>query len=241
MKTSVAQSRDRYVYVIPDQDGTPCYIGVGRGRRINIHLEQARRGQVKQNAAKCRFLIDCLSRGFEPIPFKVAEDLSIEESAGYERTLIAWYGRRDLGTGCLFNASSGGAGMKDLSKESREKIGQKLRGQKRTPEVIAKISEGLRRRVWTPESRAKIVASRLGKPHSEQTKINISKAAKGKIRSDETRSRMSIAKMGHPVSLETRAKVGNAHRGRTHSVESKLNMAAGQRRRYEKERSNENA
>jgi hypothetical protein len=44
------------------------------------HMQMARRGRVGSNSAKCQYLIDCLARGFLPVPKKVAEDLTIDEA-----------------------------------------------------------------------------------------------------------------------------------------------------------------
>ena len=58
------------------------------------------------------------------------ENLSEDEAFDLEIKLIAEYGRKDLGTGCLLNFTDGGEGLSNPSKETREKISQANIGKK---------------------------------------------------------------------------------------------------------------
>lgn len=164
---------DRYVYVIDDEHGQPCYVGVGKGNRMHDHVRDARSGKNKIGGPdKFKYLVDCLARGFTPQPYKVAESLTVADAIEYEKTLIAWYGRRDLGTGILLNASSGGFGVKDHAKSTLAKMSDKSlkfwdanphfrlqmaqlqRERKPSIEELTRRSVSMQNRLASPEARA---------------------------------------------------------------------------------------
>lgn len=149
--------RDRYVYVITDIGGTPFYVGVGKGDRMHHHVRKAEYLHRRYpHNAKDAFIADCLSRGFVPEPVKVAENLTIEEAMEHEASLIARCGRRDIGTGCLLNATSGGYGIRNQSKNAKLLIAEKLRGRKRPNELVDKIAERTREALKSPIIRQKM-------------------------------------------------------------------------------------
>jgi hypothetical protein len=199
--------RDRYVYVIEDEDGVPCYIGVGKRNRMHHHIRDARRGYFgRNNRVRVQFFIDCLSRGFVPEPYKAAEDLTADEAFAYERILVSFYGRRDLGTGCLLNAGDGGHGPRNpapslrlrrseaarrmftgrpspfrglkRSKDFCEKISAAARNM--SAEHRAKLSAAGRRRIMTQVTREKIRGSKKGLKPSAEARKNLSKARQGR-------------------------------------------------------------
>jgi len=83
---------DYYTYAYVRKDGTPYYIGRGRGKRAysNNH-------RVKL-PPKDRILI-------------LKKDLSFSESVQHEVFMIAVFGRKDNKTGILANLTDGGEGM----------------------------------------------------------------------------------------------------------------------------------
>ena len=84
---------------------------------------------------------------------------------------------------------------REVSPETRRKIGDANRGRRHTDETKRKISVAGKGRVVSEETRKKLGEAskgrRLGIPHTEDTKRRISEALKGRQFSEETRRRMS--------------------------------------------------
>ena len=145
-----------YTYLWLREDGTPYYVGKGIGRRVS------RRHRMGEPPSIDRILIQ--------------EFPSEADALAAEAFLISYYGREDLGLGCLLNLTDGGEGMS---------------GHKATAETRRKMSlshighEGF----W------------LGKTESAETRAKQSIAAQGKKKSEETRKRMSAAQMGNHKKL----------------------------------------
>ena len=99
-----------YTYMWLREDGTPYYVGKGKGDR---------------GFKTGHHLVPCpkdLSR------ILVQEFLSENDALEAEKILIAHYGRKDLGTGILRNRTEGGDGVCNLSAESKNKIREALKG-----------------------------------------------------------------------------------------------------------------
>ena len=185
-----------YTYLWLREDGTPYYVGKGSGRRAFISNSH----RMKRPLTDDRILIQEFPN----------EATSFEA----ERFLIAFYGRKDLGTGCLRNMTDGGEGNAGPSIETRRKIGESQRGNK--------YNLG---RVWSIESRQKISKANLGRN-------------RGRVHSPESRRRMSESKignkhfLGHTHSLATRLKIRESHLGRVPSSATRLKMSKAQKQRY---------
>jgi hypothetical protein len=81
-----------YTYLYLREDGTPYYVGKGKGRRA------FRKGQRQFNVPVDKSNI--LIQEFE----------SEADAFEAEKFLIEYYGRKDLGAGCLRNLTDGGEG-----------------------------------------------------------------------------------------------------------------------------------
>src|SRR5580692_7723704 len=85
-----------YTYLWLREDGTPYYVGKGRGRRA-------------------------FRKGCPPIDRVLIQAFPSEEDAlTAEIFLIAYYGRKDLGTGILRNLTDGGDGVTNPSEKARQ-------------------------------------------------------------------------------------------------------------------------
>ena len=146
-----------YTYLWLREDGTPYYIGKGTGRRVS------RRHRVGEPPSQDRILI-------QEFPSEV-------DALAAEAFLISYYGREDLGVGCLLNLTDGGesgpCGYK-ASVETRRKMSLAHLGQ---------------------------VGSMLGKTPSIETRAKQRLAKLGKKKSVETRRKMSLAQLGNQKNL----------------------------------------
>lgn len=74
-----------------------------------------------------------------------------------ETFLISYYGRVDLGTGCLRNLTDGGEGASNPAQEVREKVSRSLTDHEVPAEVRQKISAKLSGRPLSEKTRVKML------------------------------------------------------------------------------------
>jgi hypothetical protein len=208
-----------YTYAYLREDKTPYYIGKGKGDRIN-----SKQRSIKPPKDKSRILL-------------LKQNLTEAEAFKHEIYMIFLYGRKDLGTGILYNMTNGGEGSSGWvpSEESRKKMSQSSKGKTHSEESKIKMSEAHKGNTYC-----------LGKTLSEKHKKNLSEANKGeknsfygKTHSEESRKKISDIHKGKTVSEETRRKIGEESKGntnwlgKTHSEETRKKISeAGKGRKW---------
>ena len=188
------QRSDFYVYVIFRPNGVPCYVGKGRGKRIDRHFRSAQNPHLASIIAQA---------GGQLPAVKIRQNLTDKVAKEIEVAFIAAIGREANG-GPLVNLTDGGDGTAgyDLPKTPAHRM------------AIARSNTG---KVFSAERRQNISKSRIGHKltaeqiearrlrqtgkkrgkYAEGTGAKIAAALKGKSwggHSDEAKARIAAAK-----------------------------------------------
>lgn len=153
-----------YTYMWLREDGTPYYVGKGSGlRAYTVH-----RNTTHRMYAPLKERIVIYPAGSENDAFET------------EVALIWYYGRKDLGTGCLRNLSDGGDGPagRICPEHERERISNTLK-------VLGIVPP-----------------CRSGIKHTEEVKRRIGETSKGRKVSTATREKLRIAN-SRPIRMAT--------------------------------------
>ena len=158
-----------YVYTYLRKDGTPYYIGKGKGRRKtakhNVHVPLDKNRIVK-------------------LEVNLTESIALQRETYY----ITLYGRKDLGTGILRNLTNGGEGASGAvrSPEFKENLRRQKKGIPRATETIEKIKANTVKHIGSKNGM-------YGKTHNQTTIDIIRQKAVGRKLSEETKSKIGRA------------------------------------------------
>jgi hypothetical protein len=138
----------------------------------------------------------------------VMDKLSEETAFNLEIDRIALYGIENLA-----NMTHGGDGLKNPSKETREKISKSQKARFAREGEFEKLSAQRKGRITSEETKKKIAIKSKGRKHSPETIEKMKKYAKLRGISDVTRAAQKAAVTGKkraPFSDETRRKMSEA-------------------------------
>lgn len=137
MSAALAAANDNvrqfYVYQHRRNDtGEIFYIGKGSGKRAWDDHCSRYDNKIWRGCAKNGYTVEI-----------VCDKLDEKHSFDLEVMLIAFHGRKNLGTGSLANLSDGGEGVSGrvLSEETKAKIGRAHKGRIISPKTRAKLAE----------------------------------------------------------------------------------------------------
>ena len=129
-----------YTYAYLREDGTPYYVGKGRGNRL---YDRSHRISIP---TKDRIIF-------------LKQNLTEEEAFRHEIYMIAVLGRKDLGTGILRNLTDGGEGSSGviMSDGRKSKISKKLKNRVFTLKHRKNLSDAQKGKKLTKEHKEKII------------------------------------------------------------------------------------
>ena len=143
-----------YVYAYLRKNGTPYYIGKGKGKRAWKHDKHE---LFRSPLDKSKIII-------------LENNLTEVGALALERRYIRWYGRKDLNTGLLRNKTDGGEGVSGL-KQTKNHIEKRVVSLRGKPAWNSGVTYTESQRVklcghtLTERQKLNIANGKLGKPH----------------------------------------------------------------------------
>lgn len=215
----------KYQYKKFEFEFEPFYVGLGKKKRIDRHVEYAKYKERKKEykTLKDNIILKILKTGKEPIRFKLYENITLESAIRLEKCLIKLIGRRNTNTGTLSNLTDGGEGTvgkvyTQNELEKRKEISKKLwKDGVFDNRDISGEKNGFYHKVHSDETKNKIKDTigdnrkgeknaNYGKRWTEEQKILASKRQKenhshlsgenNPAKRPEVRKNISISKMG---------------------------------------------
>lgn len=173
----------------------PFYVGKGSGNRIARHFRcEKTKGDNKLKWSKIKAIIT--KTGQEP-PYEIIHHSNVEQDVlNIERHTVESIGRLNLKRGPLLNLQEGGGQppkFNDFDEEKKDRIRQKFREKKQSPETRQKRASALRGRKRPKELCQKLSVMRMGKGNPMF----------GKKLTDEQRKERSQAMLNNSMSKVT--------------------------------------
>lgn len=225
-----------YVYLISRTDGTPCYVGKGKGERWRSHGKRTHNPHLARIYAKY---------GELPV-VKLRDGLTDAEAMAFEIQMIAAIGRLKNG-GPLVNMTDGGEGVVGhvRTDAQRTAMSKARKGKPVSPDAGKKISAALKGRPKSPEHCAAVSAAKKGVSHGPLSKAHCAaigearaamRAGQAKVDAAEKSRKITKALTGKKLSKAHRQKISQVQRGRTRSPEFRAKVSAAMKARYAERR-----
>ena len=166
-----------YVYKKFEFNYEPFYVGLGKKKRIDQHIINARFKEKNKlyKTLKDNIILKILKKEQKPIRYKLYENITLESAIRLEKYLIKLIGRRDLGIGTLANLTNGGDGTEGfvyskIQIENRKNLTKELwnRGVYDNRDIYGE-KNGFYKRTHSDETKKKIkesIGDRKGEKNS---------------------------------------------------------------------------
>jgi hypothetical protein len=139
-----------YVYILSKPDGSPFYVGCGRGSRIAQHVAASRHNKTHPKSRMIRSIL----RSGETVQYQIESwHLDYRLALAREVELIRSLGRRDLGAGPLLNLTDGGDGVSALTAEARKKQSDAMTRRWGDPKERERLSGSMKRAFYDSPDR----------------------------------------------------------------------------------------
>lgn len=233
-KVSNPEDRVFYVYVLfRPWNGSPCYIGKGKGKRWRRHGEYAEKH-------KNSHLANIFKKSGCNLPVvKIRERLTEQEAFEIECAIIAALGRQRNG-GPLVNLTDGGDGPCGFTHSDETKVitGQQSKNVWSDPmmkaRIIARQNEGrasaeyrakrseISKAIWAdPEKSAALREKRRNRFSDPAERVKISIATKLAMASPEVMASVSAAQKKRYTKQDERERLAAFNIGRIHTPETR--------------------